>query len=198
MQIIYDLFSLFALYVYFYIVTFYFVKLDNSASWCLHGIHKDEGFRWSSGSGYWSFIMKKKYQYNNDVCFRDRLIGRCDPYVGENLLRLMWFPQSLKPGRHDIQKTTCLKWPKGFSFLQKKKKKAIPSGSMIRPVQISCGYRMPLVEQELLTLQEYLASPPILSGVHAALCGILLFFSFSWPLYFLSFDLRLLVNLLVS
>ena len=50
---------------------------------------------------------------------------------------------------------------------------------MIRPVQISCGYRMPLVEQELLTLQEYLASPPILSGVHAALCGILLFFSFS-------------------
>jgi hypothetical protein len=26
----------------------------------------------------------------------------------------------------------------------------------------------------------------------------LLFFSFSWPLYFLSFDLRLLVNLLVS
>ena len=49
---------------------------------------------------------------------------------------------------------------------------------MIRPVQISCGYRMPLVEQELLTLQEYLASPPILSGVHAALCGILLFFFF--------------------
>ena len=95
--------------------------------------------------------------------------------LGENLLRLMWFPQSLKPGRHDIQKTTCLEWPKGFSFLQKKKKKAIPSGSMIRPVQKNCGYRMPLVEQELLTLQEYLRSPPILSGVHAALCGILLF-----------------------
>jgi hypothetical protein len=68
--------------------------------------------------------------------------------------------------------------------------------------------QVPLLEQELLTLAEHLRSPPIFSEVGLAqslvLCivywrslFVLLSFLF-WPLYCLSFNFWLLINLLVS
>ena len=67
--------------------------------------------------------------------------------------------------------------------------------------------QVPLVEQELLTLQEHLSSPPVFSGVRVTrslvLCVmfcrslfVLLYFFF-WPLCLLFFDLRILITPLV-
>jgi hypothetical protein len=66
--------------------------------------------------------------------------------------------------------------------------------------------RVPLVEQELLTLSEHLGSPPVLSGVRVARSLIFcvmfcssLFVLFLWPLCCLCFfDLRLLITSFVS
>ena len=69
--------------------------------------------------------------------------------------------------------------------------------------------RVPLVEQELLTLPEHVSSPPVFSGVHVTRSLVLcvcfvdrcLFFCifFFWPLYCLYFfDMRTLITPLVS
>ena len=64
--------------------------------------------------------------------------------------------------------------------------------------------RVPLVEQELLTLPEYLSSPPVLTGVRVTrfivlcVCFVNRCLSF-WPLCCLFFfDLRILITPLVS
>ena len=66
--------------------------------------------------------------------------------------------------------------------------------------------RVPLVDQELLTLQEYLISSTSFSVVRVArtlvLCvifvGRCLYFFFFWPLWCLSFELRTLIPASVS
>jgi len=75
------------------------------------------------------------------------------------------------------------------------------------PMSFKATRRMVHVEQELLTLSENMNSPQVFSGVRVALslvfcvmfCNsvfVLLFFFFR-PLYYLSFDIRLLVTPLV-
>jgi hypothetical protein len=64
---------------------------------------------------------------------------------------------------------------------------------------------LPTVEQELFTPPEHLSSPSVISGVRIT-CSLVLgvcfvdrYLSFFfWPLCCLSFDLRILINLLVS
>ena len=68
--------------------------------------------------------------------------------------------------------------------------------------------RVPLVEQELLTLPEHLSSPPVFSGIScysifsfmSMFCRSLfvLLYSFFWPLCCLFFDIRILITPLVS
>jgi hypothetical protein len=67
------------------------------------------------------------------------------------------------------------------------------------------AWRVSLVQQELLVLPEHLSSPPALSGVRVNQCFALCVcfvdrcLSFSlWPLCCLSFELRILITLLVS
>jgi hypothetical protein len=70
--------------------------------------------------------------------------------------------------------------------------------------------RVPLVEQELLTLPEHLSSPPVFSGVRVTrslvlyhyVCFVYRCLSFStfffWPLCCLFFDIRILIAPFVS
>ena len=65
---------------------------------------------------------------------------------------------------------------------------------------------MPLVEQELFTLQEHMSSPLFYWGscysIFSCMCifcrSLSALFFFFWPLCYLSFDLRILITLLVS
>jgi hypothetical protein len=61
------------------------------------------------------------------------------------------------------------------------------------------GWRVPLVEQELFTLPEYLSLCYLIFSFMCMLCRsmfVLLYFFF-WPMFFLSFDVRLLIIPLV-
>jgi hypothetical protein len=64
--------------------------------------------------------------------------------------------------------------------------------------------RVSLVEQELPTLREHLSSPPVLVTRSLVLCVmfcrslIVLLSLFVWPWCCLSFDLRILINPLIS
>jgi hypothetical protein len=67
--------------------------------------------------------------------------------------------------------------------------------------------RVPIVEQELLTLPEHMSSPPVFSGVcvtqSLVLCVFfvdrcLSFCTFSWPLCCLFFDILILITPLIS
>ena len=96
----------------------------------------------------------------------------------------------------------CHKWP-----LVVNTSRSFPRSWLMTGFVTKLTRRVPLVEQELLTLPENLSSLPLFSGVRDTWSLVLcvcfvdrcLYFCTFWPLcYLFFFDLRILISLLVS
>ena len=76
------------------------------------------------------------------------------------------------------------------------------SSKLHKSYEIHDTWRMPLVEQTLFTLPEYLSLSPILNGVRVTrslvLCVCFIDRYFFWPVCCLSFALRIVITPLVS
>ena len=95
----------------------------------------------------------------------------------------------------------CITNDHGYVPLVVKTSRSLPHSRLITGFVTRLTRRVPLVEQELLTLQEHLSSPPVFSGVRftRSLVLYVCFVDRCWPfccLFF--FDIRILIAPLVS
>jgi hypothetical protein len=100
-----------------------------------------------------------------------------------------------------VMEYLCHKWP-GYVPLVVNTSRSFPHSRLVTGFVTRLTRRLPLVEQELLTLPERLSSPPVFSGISfmCMFCRslfVLLYFFF-WPLFCLFFfDIRILITPLV-
>jgi len=107
-----------------------------------------------------------------------------------------------------VMEYLCHKWPRIWSTCPTfvNTSRSFPHSWLITGFVTRLTWRVPLVEQELLTLSEHLSSPPVFSGVRVTwslvfcVCFVDRCLSFFfWPLCCLYiFDLRILITPLVS
>jgi hypothetical protein len=102
-----------------------------------------------------------------------------------------------------VMEYLCHKWSQICSLVVSTSR-SFPHSRLITGFVTRITRRVPLVEQELLTLPEHLSSPPVFSGIScysifsfmSMFCRSLfvLLYSFFWPLCCLFFDIRILIT----